>query len=513
MNTYIFLYILVYLFNIKTSVAIMPNLDYDLSNSTTSRLLVLLIDGLRWDVIASHLENNTSEFGFKRLQKHGAYLERVTPVFPAECYPNIYSLFTGRHPIDHGVILPTTFNGLTTVNNKPIRSRAESIWETGVKQNKGVHLYHLPICSAETDSESSWYCEPYNQKFMNPIDLNFTIQKAVTGLQNGSANLAVVYYDELDRIGHRYGPLSDQLIHKHLVYLDHVVNYMLNIVESIPNLNILLTSDHGMSTVSHEAHADRYLKGTELSRVLNRGSTLWIWPKPEYEANVYNRLLSQQSRSPFTVYNVSTIPSHWEIATTNNNSISLFPPILLIASPDYIFESTVWPLNMSHYNLIKPKGMHGYDPELSDMQIPLFIYGPNSNRGIRLNFTKNIRPIHIHSLIAYLASINLPDFDSLNLFTPLLLPHHHQPLPSSSYLHWSWNENSSFPLLSFHGDRFMLSIIIGIVVLSCFFVLAIGLLIIVYIRCRFALIMNTRVITCDDELDKELVKSEVLPEA
>nr|AAW25624.1 SJCHGC08150 protein [Schistosoma japonicum] len=147
------------------------------------------------------------------------------------------------------------------------------------------------------------------------------------------------------------------------------------------------------------------------------------------------------------------------------------------------------------------------------MQIPLFIYGPNSNRGIRLNFTKNIRPIHIHSLIAYLASINLPDFDSLNLFTPLLLPHHHQPLPSSSYLHWSWNENSSFPLLSFHGDRFMLSIIIGIVVLSCFFVLAIGLLIIVYIRCRFALIMNTRVITCDDELDKELVKSEVLPEA
>ncbi|CAH8564696.1 unnamed protein product [Schistosoma haematobium] len=510
MNIYTFLYILVCLFNTNISTVTTTIVDND-SSGSASRLLVLLIDGLRWDVIAGHLESNTNEFGFKRLQKNGAYLQRFTPVFPAECYPNIYSLFTGRHPIDHGVILPTTFSEHTTINGKPIRSQVEGLWETGVKQNKGVHLYHLPICSTEVGGENSWYCEPYSQEVMNPMNLNATIQKAVDGLKNGSAHLAVVYYDELDRIGHRYGPLSNELVHKHLVYLDHVLDHALNIIESIPNLNLMLTSDHGMATVSHQAYADRYFKGSELDRVLNRGSTLWIWPKPEFENNVYNRLLIQQSKSPFTVYNSSTIPSHWEIMTNNNNS--LFPPILLIASPDYIFHSNAWPLNMSHYNLIDPKGMHGYDPELPDMHIPLFIYGPNSNRGVQLNFTKEIHPIHIHSLMAYLSSINLPDFRSLDLFKPLLSHNYNydnnQLSPVLNNLYWS--SSLSFSSL-LHGDRFMMTFLIGAAALTCFFVLICTFIVLVCIRCRISL-MTTRVVGCQDELNKELVKSEVLSEA
>ncbi|CAH8553492.1 unnamed protein product [Schistosoma rodhaini] len=510
MNIYTFLYILVYLFNTNSSTVTTTILD---SSGSASRLLVLLIDGLRWDVIAGHLENNTNRFGFKRLQKNGAYLQRFTPVFPAECYPNIYSLFTGRHPADHGVILPTTFSEHTTINGKPIRSQVEGLWETGVKQNKGVHLYHLPICSTEAGTENSWYCEPYSQEVMNPTHLNATIQKAVDGLKNGSANLAVVYYDELDRIGHRYGPLSNELVHKHLVYLDHVLDYALNIIESIPNLNLMLTSDHGMATVSHQAHADRYFKGTELDRVLNRGSTLWIWPKPEFENNVYNRLLIQQSKSPFTVYNSSTIPSHWEIMTNNNNN-SLFPPVLLIASPNYIFHSKAWPLNMSHYNLIDPKGMHGYDPKLPDMHIPLFIYGPNINRGVQLNFTKEIRSVHIHSLMAYLASINLPDFRSLDLFKPLLSHnyYHHQLSPVLNNFYWPLNDKSLSFSSTLYGDRFMVNFLIVAAALTCFFVLICAFIILAYVRCRISL-TTTHVFGYQDDLDKELVKSEVLSEA
>ncbi|CAH8850864.1 unnamed protein product [Trichobilharzia szidati] len=418
MNTYACMCILFLLLNIeKPATAITTttttSLEEELSNPT-SRLLVILIDGLRWDVVANHLEKDTSEFGFKKLQRNGAYLERFAPVFPAECYPNIYSLFTGRHPVDHGVILPTTFGQHTTIDGKPIRLQAEGLWETGAKQNKGVHLYHLPTCSAESDSQgdNSWFCEPYHPNHMNPISLNFTIQRAIDGLRNGSANLAVVYYDELDRIGHRYGPLSDELVNKHWIYLDNVVDHALKIVESVPNLNLIITSDHGMAPVSRMTYVDRYLKGSELSRVLNRGSTMWLWPKPNFEARVYNRLISQQNKAAFTVYNSSTVPLHWEMKSgADNNNNLLFPPILLLASPEYIFNSTVWPLNMSHYHLDKIKGMHGYDPDLPDMHIPLFIYGPMSNPGYRMNYTQEIRPIHIHSLMAYLASIDLSDDD------------------------------------------------------------------------------------------------------
>ncbi|CAH8554016.1 unnamed protein product [Heterobilharzia americana] len=504
MNAYICLYILINLFNVD-KLATATNLEENFPDPT-SRLLVILIDGLRWDVVARHLEEKNSEFGFKRLQRNGAYLERFAPVFPAECYPNIYSLFTGRHPVDHGVVLPTSFNHHTTTDGEPIRLQAEGLWETGAKQNKGVHLYHLPTCSGDLNAggDNSWFCEPYNPNLMNPVDLNFTIQRAVSGLRNGSANLAVVYYDELDRIGHRYGPLSNELVHKHWVYLDHVMDHALNIVESIPNLNLIVTSDHGMAPVSRKAYVDRLFKGSELSRVLNRGSTMWLWPKPKFEERVYNRLFSQQNKDNFIVYNSSTIPVHWEVTSGSK----LFPPILLIAAPNYIFNSTVWPLNMSHYNLHEPKGMHGYDPELPDMHIPLFIYGPKSNPGVQLNYTKEIRSIHIHSLMAHLASIHLPDYQSLNFFRSLLRNYEDEQASVLSHLYWL-NKSSFSSFLN--KDRFIPTFLIITAVLACFFIVIVSLMILLYMRCRMSMI--TAQVACQDELNKELVKSEVLSDA
>ncbi|RTG86413.1 translation initiation factor eIF-2B subunit alpha [Schistosoma bovis] len=98
MNIYTFMYILVCLFNTNISTVTTTIVDND-SSGSASRLLVLLIDGLRWDVIAGRLESNTNEFGFKRLQKNGAYLQRFTPVFPQNVirifthYSQVYSVY------------------------------------------------------------------------------------------------------------------------------------------------------------------------------------------------------------------------------------------------------------------------------------------------------------------------------------------------------------------------------------------------------------------------------------
>ncbi|VDQ07534.1 unnamed protein product [Trichobilharzia regenti] len=168
-------------------------------------------------------------------------------------------------------------------------------------------------------------------------------------------------------------------------------------------------------------------------------------------------MISQQSKASFTVYNSSTVPLHWEMKSSDDNNNLLFPPILLLASPDYIFNSTVWPLNMSHYHLDKIKGMHGYDPDLPDMHIPLFIYGPMSNRGFRMNYTQEIRPIHIHSLMAYLASIDLSssDHQSLNHFTSLLISSNHESDKASFIDSAYWLDKSSFSFSLLNGSQFI----------------------------------------------------------
>ena len=69
-------------------------LVYHTSASRHSGLLVLLLDGFRWDYVRDELLEKLPNFKF--LKSNGSSVKRVKPVFPADCYPNIYSLFTGK---------------------------------------------------------------------------------------------------------------------------------------------------------------------------------------------------------------------------------------------------------------------------------------------------------------------------------------------------------------------------------------------------------------------------------
>lgn len=62
---------------------------------------------LRHDLLNPHIKKLTS-FGY--LQRHGAFLPKVRPVFPAEDYPVWTSLATGLYPEEHNIIGDVMFN-------------------------------------------------------------------------------------------------------------------------------------------------------------------------------------------------------------------------------------------------------------------------------------------------------------------------------------------------------------------------------------------------------------------
>ncbi|CAG5128632.1 unnamed protein product, partial [Candidula unifasciata] len=61
------------------------------------KLLVLLLDGFRWDYA-----ERLSLPNFQRLQNIGVKAGFVTSDFPTLSYPNYYSLMTGLHTENHG---------------------------------------------------------------------------------------------------------------------------------------------------------------------------------------------------------------------------------------------------------------------------------------------------------------------------------------------------------------------------------------------------------------------------
>ena len=59
----------------------------------TKKLLVLLIDGFRWDYFDIH---GLELPGFKQLFRQGIKSDYMVPDFPSLSYPNYYSIMTGK---------------------------------------------------------------------------------------------------------------------------------------------------------------------------------------------------------------------------------------------------------------------------------------------------------------------------------------------------------------------------------------------------------------------------------
>lgn len=366
-------------------------------------LLLLLIDSLRWDLVDQYaLRFNMTLRGFGQLRDYGSYVERVTPVFPAECFPNLLSLFTGQYPIEHGGIFTQLFDEHEnrSFNFDLLKDREHLIphvFQYGPLKNKAIYMYHLPICTNLTVGTMN--CEPYTPDYMTPEGLDIILSRALTRLKERSSDIVVVYYDKLDELGHRHGPLSDELF-SHLYNLDQVLDKHLHQLRSTAKdtpINMILTSDHGMTDVIGEEALDRFILRSQVSRVINRGSTVSIWPHQEHYNVVYHRLTSSQ-KPHFAVYTNSTIPVDWHTGGVR------FPPLLLVAKPGYLIRSMHWPIVSGHYAVDNGslKGAHGYDHTHTDMHIPMFAFGPSIRPGAVYRST-NLNQLHTHKLISSLS--------------------------------------------------------------------------------------------------------------
>ncbi|GBM76550.1 hypothetical protein AVEN_204569-1 [Araneus ventricosus] len=59
----------------------------------TNKLLLILVDGCRWDYPD---QDSAGLPGFRKLAENGVRAPYVTPIFPANSYPNWYTIMTGK---------------------------------------------------------------------------------------------------------------------------------------------------------------------------------------------------------------------------------------------------------------------------------------------------------------------------------------------------------------------------------------------------------------------------------
>ncbi len=337
-------------------------------------VLMISLDGFRHD-LASMADTPTLD----SLAAVGAYAE-IAPCFPANTFPNHYSMATGLHPGNHGLVNNTFFDTELqlpyAISNSEARKNpafygGEPIWNTATRQGRPTHVYFWVGVEAQINNmqPEKWYeydgSVPYKQRADWIIEALHRPEAEIP-------RLVMAYFEEPDGVEHSYSSDSPQTRAK-VEELDAVLGYLFAELRTSPiydKLNIIVTSDHGMTELSPERYLNLYPL-LDNKRIVNYvdGSPLYLHPEPDYVEEAFEIVASQPHLS---AYRREQMPEeyHYGADTARVQPIVVIPEMgWRVAYSEHDYPPT-------------PKsGAHGYNPFERDMHMVFYAAGPAFKRG------------------------------------------------------------------------------------------------------------------------------------
>ncbi len=397
----------------RSLISILILFTFGLNSSVFSQekakyLLVISYDGFRWDY-----PNKTSTPIFDSIEKNGGRIKYSEPCFPSKTFPNHYSMATGLHPDNHGLVLNSFFCPKLDAeyrisDRNAVRNGAfyggEPIWVAAEKQGVKTATLFWVGSEARINGYSPTYFNYYNQKLSNSARID-TLKQWLMLPDSKRPRLIMLYHHEPDKSGHNYGPESDEIISV-VADMNRFTGRIMNTIKSLnlqDSINIVITSDHGMAQLSPDRTVmiNKYVNSSLVKRVFG-GNPVYYYTAKEGK---YNELYKQLKSVPHAiVWKRRDIPKR--LVLGKNSRIGDF--VLLADSSWSLYRK-------------KPRysaGTHGYDPQNRDMSAVFYAIGPSIKRGSKSEWMKNV---DLYPLMAYLLSIKVDKTDGdLEHLKPLL---------------------------------------------------------------------------------------------
>lgn len=363
------------------------------------RVLLISLDGFRWDYV-----DRAPAVRLRELAARGVRAERMVPSYPSKTFPNHYTIVTGLHPGEHGILanvmrdsmLGTFRTADSLAQWEPRWWGGEPIWVTAERQGRRAASLFWPGSEAPIGGvRPTWWT-----RYWHDMPHEARIARALEWLAlpaDSAPALITFYLSDTDDAGHRHGPDAAET-DSAIARVDRAVGA---IVDGIAGLgltdvvNVLIVSDHGMTAASR----DRVIVLDDLIdlgevEVVDWNPVAAIRPRAGDEDRVYRAL---RGRHPhLRVYRKEEVPAR--------HGYSAHPrimPIIAEADEGWViasraqvarWDSTGWTIG----------GMHGYDPELLSMGSVFIAAGPGIARGRRVAPFRNI---HVYPLVAHLLGI------------------------------------------------------------------------------------------------------------
>ncbi|XP_045700121.1 bis(5'-adenosyl)-triphosphatase ENPP4 isoform X1 [Phyllostomus hastatus] len=340
------------------------------SYSFPPKLLLVSFDGFR----ADYLQN----YEFPHLQnfiKEGVMVEHVKNVFITKTFPNHYSIVTGLYEESHGIVANamydvTTKKHFSDLNKDPFWwNEAVPIWVTNeLQENRSSAAAMWPGTDIPIHNTTPSYYMNYSSSvsFLDRLN-NITMWLSNS---NPPVTFAALYWEEPDASGHKYGPEDRGNMSRVLKEIDDLIGnlvYRLKMLGLWENLNVIITSDHGMTQCSKDRliNLDLCISRSDYT-LIDLSPVAAILPKRN-RTEVYNKL--KNCSFHMNVYLKEDIPARFHYQ--HNDRIQ---PVILVADEGWTIV-----LNKSSPKL----GDHGYDNSLPSMHPFLAAHGPAFHKGYK----------------------------------------------------------------------------------------------------------------------------------
>ncbi|MDR2679241.1 MAG: ectonucleotide pyrophosphatase/phosphodiesterase [Tannerella sp.] len=351
------------------SLVMMVLLYYCSPNGKTEQpyLVVLSMDGFRWDYCDIYNTPNLN-----KIRATGVKAEYIQSSYPTVTFPNHYSMATGLYPDSHGLVnnifydsvLRDTFSlsDRDAVSN-PAYWGGEPVWITAETQNLNSAIFFWVGSEAPVQGMYADFWKVYDGKipYQQRID---TVIQWLQLPEKIRPHLVMFYFSEPDHSGHTHGPESEYTatVVERLDSLAGVLMDKLNRLHIGKKINLIITSDHGMTAVSSDrvVYLSDYLAAHWVEKQFT-GAFTHLYTHPEYRDSVVQAL---QNVPNISVFKKENLPERLHYGTHPRTG-----DIVII--PD-----CGWLVASGHQSPVTLKGAHGYDNECRDMHAIFFAHGP-----------------------------------------------------------------------------------------------------------------------------------------
>uniref|UniRef100_A0A8C9R878 Ectonucleotide pyrophosphatase/phosphodiesterase 1 n=1 Tax=Scleropages formosus TaxID=113540 RepID=A0A8C9R878_SCLFO len=233
-------------------------MSFIFSSFSKSPVILVSMDGFRAGYLDVHKDHLPV---ISKLRNCGTSPPYMRPTYPTKTFPNHYTIVTGLYPESHGIVDNKMYdvkqNAFFTLRTEekfnPKWYLGQPVWLTAMYNNLKSGTFFWPGTDVNISGSypNRWMPYNWNVAFETRIE---TILEWLDLPPKERPDFYTLYLEEPDTSGHRYGPVSSQVVNA-LKRVDSQIGLLMDGLKE-RNLdkcvNLVLVSDHGMEEASCE---------------------------------------------------------------------------------------------------------------------------------------------------------------------------------------------------------------------------------------------------------------------